>query len=377
MSRWRTAVRVLVVAVFVGAVGWVLASRWQEVAPLLGRLSPGPVLGALAAVLAGIFGTFLCWRALLADLGSPLPLAGAMRVFFVGQLGKYLPGSLWPVLAQMELGRAYRVPPRASGAAAAVFLVVLVGTGLAIAVPALPLLADGAMTTYWWTLVALPVAVAAATPPVLNRLLGTALRLARRPPLPQPLTLGGIAGAAGWALLSWVAYGVHVWVLALQLGATPTPWLLLVATAAFAAAWSIGFLVVVAPAGAGVRDGALILLLAGVLTAPQATVIAVLSRLMFTVGDVAWCLPALAARRATARRAAAGVPDDVGPDGVGPDGVGPDGVAGRGQRSVAETVVHGNGVVTRCTSATVETNLTKLRVDQWLRCPGVLPRSFT
>ncbi|MCW2722606.1 lysylphosphatidylglycerol synthase transmembrane domain-containing protein [Pseudonocardia sp.] len=305
MRRWRTAVRVLVVAAFAGAVVWVLASRWQEVQPLLGRLSAGSVLGALAAVLAGIFGTFLCWRALLADLGSPLPVPGAMRVFFVGQLGKYLPGSLWPVLAQMELGRDYKVPPRASGAAVAVFLVVIVGTGLVIAVPSLPLLADGAVATYWWTLIALPVAIVVAAPPVLNRLIGTALRLARRPALPQPLTLGGIARAAGWALLSWIAYGVHVWVLALQLGATPTPWLLLVATGAFAAAWAIGFLVVVAPAGAGVRDAALILLLAGVLSAPQATVIAVLSRLMFTVGDVAWCLPALVARRMSTRQGSA------------------------------------------------------------------------
>lgn len=301
MGRWRTPVRVLVVAAFVGAVVWMLASRWQEVQPLLGLLSAGSMSAALVAVLAGIFGMFLCWRALLADLGSPLPVPGAMRVFFVGQLGKYLPGSLWPVLAQMELGRDYKVPPRASGAAVAVFLVVVVGTGLLIAVPSLPLLADGAARTYRWTLVALPVALVVAAPPVLNRLIGAALRLARRPALPRPLTLGGIARGAGWALLSWTAYGVHVWVLALQLGAGPTPQLLLVTTGAFAAAWTIGFLVVIAPAGAGVRETALILLLAGVLSAPQAMVIAVLSRLMFTAGDLAWCLPALVARRRRVR----------------------------------------------------------------------------
>lgn len=301
MGRWRTPARVLVVVVFVCAAGWVLTSRWQEVQPLLGRLSALSVAGSFVAVLAGIFGTFLCWRALLADLGSPLPVPGAMRVFFLGQLGKYLPGSVWPVLAQMELGRSYKVPARATGAAVAVFLVVVVGTGLIVAVPSLPLLADGAAQTYWWTLVALPVAVVLATPPVLNRLIGAALRLARRPALPRPLTLGGIARGAGWALLSWAAYGVHVGVLAQQLGALPTPLLLLVATGAFAAAWTIGFLVVIAPAGAGVRDAALILLLGTALPAPQATVIAVLSRLMFTVGDLAWCLPALVARRRGAR----------------------------------------------------------------------------
>lgn len=296
-SRLRVAIRVLVVVAFVAAVAWVLAARWQEVAPLLGRLSPAPVLGATAAVFVGILGTFLCWRALLADLGSPLPLTGAMRIFFLGQLGKYLPGSLWPVVAQMELGRDYHVPPRSSGTAVAVFLIVIVGTGLVIAVPLLPFLAADALTRYWWTLLVLPVALALATPPVLNRIIAAALRLARRPPMPRPLSTAGVAGAAGWALLSWLFYGLHVAVLASALGATPTARLLLVTTGAFAAAWVVGFLVVIAPAGAGVRDAALILLLASVLSAPQATVIAVLSRLMFTVGDIVWCLPALIARR--------------------------------------------------------------------------------
>ena len=40
-----------------------------------------------------------------ASSGSPLPLAVARRVFLLAQLGKYLPGSVWPVLAQTELGR--------------------------------------------------------------------------------------------------------------------------------------------------------------------------------------------------------------------------------------------------------------------------------
>ena len=300
-GRWRALLRVVFAALFVVAVGVLVATQWGQVRPLLGRLSVPAVLAAAAAVLAGIFGTFLCWRALLADLGSPLPLAGAMRVFFLGQLGKYLPGSVWPVVAQMELGRDYKVPPRASGAAVVVFLLVLVGTGLVIAVPALPLLGGAAFERYWWTVLVLPPALVVASPPVLNRLISTALRLARRAPMPRPLSGGGIARAAGWAFASWVAYGGHVWLLAVQLGPGPGApggfGLLLAATGAFAAAWTLGFLMVVAPAGAGVREAVLILLLAGALATPQATVIAVVSRLLFTAGDVVWCLPALVAHR--------------------------------------------------------------------------------
>jgi hypothetical protein len=55
---------------------------------------------------------------------------------------------------------------------------------------------------------------------------------------------------------------------------------------------------------------------------------------------------------------------------------GPPGRGGQCGR-VAQMVVQGNGLVTALTSATWETKRTKPRLDQWLRCPGVLPRSRT
>jgi uncharacterized membrane protein YbhN (UPF0104 family) len=294
--RWRIVVRLAVLVIFLGALGWALAAQSGAVRPLLGQLSLRSVGVALATVMAGILATFLCWRAVLTNVGGRLPLAAGARVFFVGQLGKYLPGSLWPVMAQMELGRDHHIPERASGAAVGVFLLVVVGTGLAVAAAAAPLLGQDALHAYWWLLAVLPLALLAVVPPVLNRLLTLVMRLARRPPLPAPLSSAGLLRAAGWALLSWLAYGVHVWVLAGAL-TDAGPRLLAHATGAFAAAWCAGFLLVVAPAGAGVREAALILLLGGVLTGPQATVVAVVSRLLFVVGDLGWGGVALLAGR--------------------------------------------------------------------------------
>jgi hypothetical protein len=288
--------RLAALAGFLGALTWALAGQWGAVRPLLGQLSPASLAGALVAVVGGILATFLCWREILADLGARLPVVAGARVFFLGQLGKYLPGSLWPVMAQMELGRDHRVPERASASAVGVFLLLLVGTGLAVAEATAPLLGADAVHAYWWRLAVLPVALLVTVPPVLNRLLALGMRLARRPPLPAPLSARGILRAAGWALVSWLAYGLHVWVLAGQL-APAGPLLLARATGAFAAAWCAGFLLVVVPAGAGVGEAALVLLLGGVLTRPQATVVAVVSRLLFVIGDLGWDAVGLVAGR--------------------------------------------------------------------------------
>jgi uncharacterized membrane protein YbhN (UPF0104 family) len=306
-SPLRRAVQALVVAVFVGFLVLALVRQWDEVGAVLGEISVAAVALAAVAMFAGIWASFLCWRAVLTDLGAPTPLTGAMRIFFVGQAGKYLPGKLWPILTQARLGREYQVPPRASSAAAAIFMLMVLGTGLLIGAASLPLLGPGAMGDYWWTLLALPAAALLLWPPLLNRLIDKALRLARREPMPQPLSYGGIARAAAWSVLMWLLYGVHMWALLRDLGAGGAD-LLLVATGAFAASWSIGFLLLVAPAGAGPREVALILLLGGVLPQAPATVAALVSRLVMTIGDLGWggvsVLVERARKRAAARRAA-------------------------------------------------------------------------
>ena len=67
---------------------------------------------------------------------------------------------------------------------------------------------------------------------------------------------------------------------------------------AYALAWTAGLLVVVAPAGAGVREVALVAALAPVLDRGAGLAVAVLSRVLMTGGDLAWGLAGAALRPA-------------------------------------------------------------------------------
>ncbi|MCW2933942.1 MAG: hypothetical protein JWM19_4904 [Actinomycetia bacterium] len=98
----------VVVAVGLGAYG--VAAEWGKIGPALGRIGVPISLASLALTLAALVASMWTWRVLLAGLGSPLPFGVAARVMFIGQLGKYLPGAVGPVLAQMELATAHGVP---------------------------------------------------------------------------------------------------------------------------------------------------------------------------------------------------------------------------------------------------------------------------
>lgn len=251
-------------------------------------VGPGPALGSLAAVLVGLLASAMVWRALLADLGTPLPLRPALHVFFLGQLGKYVPGSVFAIAAQMELGRTQGAPRSRVGTASLLFMGVLVAAGMLVAAVALPLTSPEALRDYAWVLLALPLILGGLHPPVLTRLVQVLLRVLRRDPLERPLSRRGVGAALGWALAMWAAYGVHLWLLVRPQDTEGRADLLLLSLGAYALAWTAGFLFVVAPAGAGVREVALIAALAPVLDAAAALAVAVLSRVLMTLGDLAW-----------------------------------------------------------------------------------------
>ncbi|HTU72499.1 MAG TPA: lysylphosphatidylglycerol synthase transmembrane domain-containing protein [Trebonia sp.] len=263
---------------------WAIVSDWHEIGPDLARIGLPMALASLVIDLLGCCASMWTWRVLLAGLGSPLPFGAASRVLFVGQLGKYLPGSVWPVLAQMEMGTSYNVPRSRSGAASLVNMgVSVLGAFLAAAV-FLPL--SGGSSAYLWFAAAIPVFLVCLHPKVLNYLLARAFRLGRRPPLEQPLTGRVIAVAVAWSVVSWLLYGLAVWLLATRVGFPASGYPL--AVGAYALSWALGFLFIPAPAGGGVREVVLIPLLMRPhgMTYAAAYAITIVWRAVTIVGDL-------------------------------------------------------------------------------------------
>jgi uncharacterized membrane protein YbhN (UPF0104 family) len=291
--RWGFA------AVAAGLGAFAVAEQWAGIRKALAAIGMPTATGAMIAVLAGLFATMRVWQILLAGLGSLVPARVAARILFLGQLGKYLPGSLWPILAQMELGRAYQVPRNRSASASVLTMLVSLLTGLLTALVTLPFIAGA--TPYLWTFLAAPPLIACLHPRVLNPLMRRLLRLARQPAPPQPLTGRTLAHALAWSFAAWVCNGVQLWLIAIRLGA-PAGTGMLLAVGGYAFAWCAGFLVVFAPAGVGVREVFLVATLSPTLGVGGATAAALVSRALTTVGDllsaaVAWLTARSAARR--------------------------------------------------------------------------------
>ncbi|MDN3355509.1 lysylphosphatidylglycerol synthase transmembrane domain-containing protein [Actinomadura sp. DC4] len=286
ISRLRSSrlPRVALVVVALAFCVYGLASRWGETRHAVTAFS-WPYIGA--ALLFGVLGLgawMQAWRSLLAGMGSPLPLRAAVRIYFVSQLGKYIPGSVWALVAQMELAKEHRVPRERGASAALLAMATTIATGCAVAAVTLPLTSADATHRYWWLLILAPIFLASLHPRVVAFALDRALRLARRQPLARTAGLGTMVVTVAWTAAGWLLFGVHAWLLVRAAGGSG----FFLATGAYALAFTAGFLVVIAPGGVGVREAALTVALGPVLASGAPLVVALASRVVMTVADLAW-----------------------------------------------------------------------------------------
>lgn len=295
---WLDALRGLFLVAAVGFGWWGLREYRTQIGAALSGTSPVRVLMSLVVVLGGLAVTGAVWRAILAAMGHRVPVRPASAIFFVGQLGKYIPGSVWSLGAQADMARRYDVPARTTVAVGLVFLWVHVVTALPVAAllglldePTSGEVADpGPLAGWvadlpgWIVLVAVLLTVAAVSPGVMRRI----ARLLAGQHQPLRLAWTGSGRLLGLMAVVWLAYGVGL-VLVLpppaltQAGGVGA--VLGTALAAFAAAYVLGVVLVVAPAGAAVRELTLIGLLAPLVGIGAAAAAAILVRVVHTVAD--------------------------------------------------------------------------------------------
>ena len=267
----------------------------HAIADALGDLRWWSIPASFAAYVVGLLAIFRSWLVLLDHTGSKVSARSARRVYLVGQAGKYLPGSIWSVISQVQLGREYGISRVRMASASLVALAVSVTVALSLGCVLLPFSDDEALARYWF---ALPVAAAFVFllwQPVLNLGVGLAARVTRVR-IDHTYRGGAIAASAGWAGLANLFFGVHIFAIAQSLGVRDVRGYIL-STCAYALAAGLGVVIVIAPAGAGVREAVMVAVLAPVLTFGQALTVALLSRVVATVVDLGAALAQLRGRR--------------------------------------------------------------------------------
>lgn len=277
----------LVVLVFAVAT-WQLVTHWQEVAATIVGLQWHRTVLAQVAIFFGFACSTMSWQVLLDDLGTPIGVGRGAQIFLVGQLGKYLPGSVWAYILQIELGARAGLA-RARVFAATVFSV-LVGVVAALfsgalAIPRL-LAQDQRLGWLPWLYLLLPVALVMLYPPILTAIVRVGFRVLHRPRPDHPVTLRAVLTSLAFAIGTYVFFGIHLWLLAdNREGLTISPLTLCIGTMAIAMLAGLAFFLL--PSGVGARELVIIVALTPLVGVGPATAYAAVSRAMFVLAELA------------------------------------------------------------------------------------------
>ncbi len=230
------------------------------------------------------------WRRILAEWRAQVSFGDAARIWFVSNLGKYVPGKVWQILAMGSMAREIDVQPTAAAGSAILSTVVNIAMGGVVAVVAGWKALDAVTQGHAALGIVLAIAlmagvllVPAALPPMIRvaeRLTGRTLALGD---LPRRAVYIAIVGN----IFAWVMYGWSFQLLVRGVLGSATGSLAQY-TAAYAVSYIIGYLVFLIPGGVGPREIALIASLKamGLANPKEAAVIAVTSRLWLTVLEI-------------------------------------------------------------------------------------------
>ena len=262
-----------------------LASQWSQVRSAVANADVRLLVAALGLTGLAVTGLGVLWWRSLELFGGRRALRQVLSWYFAGELGKYLPGSIWPVVGRGELAVRGGVR-RAVGYATTLLAygVMCVAAAAVCGVLAPFVAADG--HGIGWTaslLLVVPLGVVVVHPAVFGRILALARRVSGGRVDLDPPPWGRMLGLIGYLRADLGVDGSGVGVGG-RCSGVPTPSRRRVAFAAVLA-WVVGFLAVPVPAGAGVRE----LVFVGVcgLALGPAAAVAAITRLLFIVIDAA------------------------------------------------------------------------------------------
>ena len=289
----KVAAGILVTATAAFLLRTVLAN-WQEIRGFEWQLRlPLLVASVPAHVAVLVLGVWI-WGRVLRRFDTPaIDLRVLLRIWFGSALARYVPGAIWQFVAAAQLSRAASLSP----ALLLTSMLVHVGFSLLAASVTAAWTIPAASGADWRIGALVGVGAVLLTHPVVVRMaVSTVARVARRPAVQwNGSWLDGLELLA-LSVASWLCYGAAFFLLVGALVPTSGDlWLRLAGVNALS--FLAGYLVVIAPAGLGIREVSMVMLLSPILPAGIASLVAVASRLWTIAAEIVGGILSLFAAR--------------------------------------------------------------------------------
>lgn len=305
VKRWVWfGVKVGLCLVVFGFVGRRAVQLWQQEDWSRIQFQAGWLVLAGLVYLAGWLPSVWFWRTMIVRVGGDVRFDDTARAYYCGHLGKYVPGKATVLVIRSALLKDRGAPVTVSVLTVTCETLMMMSTGMAVAVSLLPWLVRSEQTAEWpewlrWILAVpwLPGLIVVAGCLILSPIIASFLTLLAVRFTPKGM-LGGesgvqitsqlvIQGLAAFAV-SWILQGLSLG-LTLRAVSDSISWSQWpIWTGGMAGATSVGFAAIFAPGGLGVREGLLLEVLRAQpgITPGQAVAVPLLMRAVSFISEI-------------------------------------------------------------------------------------------
>lgn len=276
---WKRIAGAVLVAAAVYYLVWTVVANWDDLRAFDWDVDAPLLIASTAAHVAVLaWGVWVWGRVLRCFAHPPVGNGTLQRIWFLSSLARYIPGKVFQFVAVAQLSNA-------AGLSGAVLLTSLVvHTGMALL---------SAMLLSAWTLTGplfpalppVPIGIAATVlslllvhPAFLNAAIGFIPRLLKKKVIRwEGSWIDGI-GVLALSVVSWILYGGAYYLFLASLTDIPSSAIPML-SGVNALSFVIGYVSIVTPAGAGVREAAMTQLLLPLVPEPVGAVLSIASRL--------------------------------------------------------------------------------------------------
>lgn len=307
IGRWlrrhsRSISALLMVAIF-GFLAWRLVCDWRNLPPgFFSSVDYALLLASVVALIPAWLLVSLRWGLTLRAMNASIGWWVSIRIWFLSQAGRYLPGGVWSYVGRFYLGRSEMKQET-------VVASMVLETGLRVVsevlvfLLSLPFWPDTGflgVKTVLLLIGGVGLGLFLLHPALLARF-GRMTLLQRVGLMPVDLSrlrYGSVLALLAYYVLTVLVIGGVFYLLVVAL--YPVPLRLLPAlTGSLAASVVLGFLIPLAPNGWGVREGVLVFLLSQMMPSSVAIVVSIAARIWLSLGEAIWILAMACLRKAS------------------------------------------------------------------------------
>ncbi len=290
----KLTIKIALITIILFFLGRSVISNWERVRTY--DWSFNPVLMAVSFMIFCLAYTLLpwIWRKLLCYMGYEISYGDAWDIFYIGNLGRYIPGKVWTIAGMAYMAEKVGIPATIAGTSAVFANAYSLVSSFVFFI--LFLILRGTHSTsgsFLWLLpIFLIIVIVFIFPRNLERVLNVVLKRFGKNRVKIGITTFKALKIVALYLVSGILFGSAFWVFVSAF----VGWELInpvFAASAYIIAYWIGFLAFFVPGGLGVREGTLGLLLMSAIPAGVLIIIAGLSRLAVTIIEILFVVIAL------------------------------------------------------------------------------------